>query len=266
MRVLLVSLSLVLGACGHCESPSTTEPTPPDTTEPTPATEGTEPSAGASHGEPSVEPEGTGESGTDEAGSDDTGTDESGDEAGEGARADRPHAEASGAEPARPAGAEDARPGGSRPAGPGAQAAEPGAQTTTPAGTAPGARPGGAGPEAGPAGLAGRYTATLVHRTVSGPCPATPTQTGAATIEVSGSEVTMRLGRGFHCNPASACIFRGRLGNPVRLSNAGPADDEGGMYRTDLDLTGLAASGTSTYSMGVTVCRWQTSMQLRRAP
>ncbi len=116
--------------------------------------------------------------------------------------------------------------------------------------------------------LAGQYDATLEHVRVSGPCPATPRQTGVATITVTGPDIRLPLGEGFRCEPSNACDFRGSLGDPLPLSNAGTADDEGGQFRTDMELSPetLRATGTSSYTMPGLVCRWNTTLTLHPTP
>ncbi|HJL17159.1 MAG TPA: hypothetical protein RMH99_15945 [Sandaracinaceae bacterium LLY-WYZ-13_1] len=242
-RFTTIALSLCLLAVGACGGPRESEPTTAaDTPEPEPADEGQPPSGGVA-----------------------------------GTEGDSVPAEPTTTEP-RPA--EGAEP---QPAQAGVEPSEPSTGTgeemhaTEPSGGArggpegasdPSGASGASGPAEGGDGWAGSYDATLTHRRVSGPCPATPRQTGRATIEQRGSRVTLRLVSGFRCRPASACRFTGTAsGGRVTLSNAGAADDEGGTFSTEMVLrrsgAGLRAEGTSTYRMGPMRCRWETTLELR---
>ena len=60
-----------------------------------------------------------------------------------------------------------------------------------------------------------------------------------------------------------------RAAGALSMSNAGPADDEGGRYTTELELNltdegTLAAEGTSTYVMPGMECRWTTTLTAGR--
>jgi hypothetical protein len=122
------------------------------------------------------------------------------------------------------------------------------------------------------ADLLGTWTGSLRHESVSGPCPATPAQQGTVEIARGAEGLTMRLGEGFRCAPASACVFAFTVEDGAMVArNAGAADDEGGTHGTELRLSAsadeqLMGTGSSTYSHpGGMDCRWTTTLNLTRA-
>ncbi len=129
----------------------------------------------------------------------------------------------------------------------------------------------GQNPSPASSDLTGTWSCSLSHVRVSGICPPTPKQSGTCEIRKSDGKFTLVYASGFRCSPKAACTFscsesRGKL----TCDNAGPADNEGGGYRTKLDFdlsAGAPAQGAgrSTYQGPGMRCEWKTSLTLTRA-
>jgi hypothetical protein len=149
-------------------------------------------------------------------------------------------------------------------------AAETTATTTTIATTAPATTTTAAPEPTGP-GPTGIWIAELAHIAVEGPCPSTPTQRGPVDLTLDGDRFTLVFpDEDFDCDPIEACAFAGTIDGLVLTgANAGVADDQGGVFRTEFVLTWDGAdhmdgTGESTYTAEGTVCVWDTSLVMDR--
>ena len=119
--------------------------------------------------------------------------------------------------------------------------------------------------------ITGTWQAALAPVSVSGSCPQTPAQSGTAEVSGGDGTYTLTLSGGFICEPAGTCDFDcTAAGNILACSNAGVADDEGGVYSSALELqfTAIdAASGTNNSSYvhpDGFQCSWVADLSLTR--
>jgi hypothetical protein len=117
----------------------------------------------------------------------------------------------------------------------------------------------------------GIWIAELSHVAVEGPCPSTPTQRGPVDLTLDGDQFTLVFpDADFDCDPIEACAFTGTIDGLVLTgANAGVADDQGGVYRTDFVVTWdgadhIEGTGESTYTAEGVVCVWDTALVMDR--
>lgn len=121
--------------------------------------------------------------------------------------------------------------------------------------------------------IEGAWNGYINNVSVTGQCPATPAQSGQVEISEDGGIHTLTLGEGFRCDPAAACVMTGtREKSVLTVSVSEVADDEGGLYSSDMtlnfDASGKSAGGTATsmyeHPEGFE-CVWTDNVGLSRA-
>lgn len=124
-----------------------------------------------------------------------------------------------------------------------------------------------------PAGpdLNGTWVAELTHVAVEGPCPSTPTQRGPVVLTRDGDRFALTFpDEDFDCDPVEACAFTGTFdGSVLTGENSGPADEQGGIYRTAFTATWdgadrIEGAGQSTYTAEGVSCVWDTALVMVR--